>query len=379
MNRRSVSNPLRLAVRSGQGAAVNSRFTPAGWRSRGVVGLSLAGIASLFLCITSATKASSAGDSLSEKMTAAITSVTRKTMPTVVRVRCTDGHGELNGTGFYIGPTGTICTLAEIVRNGSNIMVMHNGLESPASLLAIDSRSGVAFLKTEGNEVNGSFITARSIATPPPMTPVVGIGFIRDEHAIPSLGMITGTEIRGGDHYYCLPHITATIPLGEGEGGSPILDLKGELIGMVVAGSTQPPSCRILPATALEKLNNDLLRYGRLESGWLGIVVEQAAVPQGTSTARIVSVEAGSPAESAGLKSGDMLVSLAGHQISNPEQVPGITFYLTAGDSVSTSVLRDGKVLKFDLHCIQRPDLEPAGQISDKKTPLLGQPTKLRN
>ncbi len=320
--------------------------------------------------------ASVTGDALSEKVTAAITQVTRKTMPAVVRVRCTDGHGELNGTGFYIAPTGTICTLAEIVRNGANISVMHNGVERSASLLAIDSRSGVAFLKTEGDEMNSSFITARSTGIPTPMTPVLGIGFIRDEHATTSLGMITGTEIHDGDHYFCLPHLTANVPLGEGEGGSPILDLNGKLIGMVVAGSTQPPSCRIFPASALEKLINDLLRYGRLESGWLGIVVEQAAVPQGNSTARILSVEAGSPAESAGLQCGDMILSLAGHQISNPEQVPGITFYLTAGDVVSTSVLREGKIRNFDLSCIERPDLEPAGKIPDQKISPLGQPSK---
>ena len=330
-------------------------------------------IAAFLLLTATVAWAYPTGDLLSDQVADAITSITRKTIPAVVRVRCTDGHGELNGTGFYIDPTGTICTLAEIVRNGRNISVIHNGVERPASLLALDFKSGVAFLKTTGETGNSSFLSARSIPLPPPMTPVLGIGFIRDGQANPSLGMVTGLEVHDGDHYYCVPHLTAIVPLGDGEGGSPVLDLSGRLIGMVVTGSTQPPSCRIFPASALEKLNNDILRYGRLESGWVGIVVEQAAVPQGKSRARILSVEAGSPAETAGLMSGDMLISLGGHQISNPEEVPGIAFYLTAGDSVSASVLRDGKVCKLDLRCIKRPDMG-ASEQNPEKTIRLGQP-----
>jgi len=344
---------------------------------KGFSTLAVAGTAILFLFAIFPCRLIAKEDSLSEKVATAIANVTRKNTPAIVRVRCIDGHGELNGTGFYIDPSGTICTLAEIVRGGRNISVLHNGVERPASLVAMDPRSGVAFLKTslEGDRGNGAFLSPHQVAAPPPLTPVLGIGFLRDERAIPSLGMITGSELHEGDHLYCIPHYTAIIPLGEGEAGSPVFDLAGRLLGMVVSGSTQPPGCRIFPATALEKLHHDILRFGRLESGWLGIVVEQAAVPQETSTARILSVEAGSPAENAGLKRGDMLLSLGGHQISNPEDVPAITFFLTAGDSVSVSVLRDGKVCKLELHCIERPDDGNSEQSADQKAPLTKQGT----
>ena len=322
------------------------------------------------------------GGSLSAKVASSIRSVAKEKSGAIVRIRCQDAHGEVNGTGFYLDPNGTVCTLAEIVRDGSNITVLEDGKEYAATPRAVDPRSGVAFLKVgtaDGAEETGStlhpgrsFLPPRSLSNVPDLTPVLCIGVPRDEPPVVSLGMVTGTKSHEGENYFCVPLLTAAIPLREGEGGAPVLDLAGGLVGMVVNGNTDPGGCRILPAGAIEKLYRDLLRYGRMNPGWVGAVVEEAAVPQRNSRTRIASVEPGSPAESAGLLPGDMILAIGGRSISEPEEVLEASFYLREGETVPLSILRGGELRKVDLHCSAPP--WGNGALEDTGNP--GQPAQ---
>lgn len=323
-------------------------------------------IFTVFLSLSHASSDSSEG--LSSKVAASIGSVSREKGGAVVRIRCSDAHGQVNGTGFYIDPTGTICTLIEIVRGGSNITILKDGREYPASLSALDARSGVAFLKVDvASTPRGvrSFIPLRSVTNATALTPVLGIGVPMDDSLSLSLGMITGSISHEGENYFCVPHLLAGISLSEGEGGSPILDLSGGLIGMVVSGTSKTGEFRILPSGAIEKLQRDLLRFGKFSPGWVGAVVEEAAVPQGASRTRIASVEFGSPAEVAGLKGGDMILSIAGRNITSPEEVLAASFYLHTGESVGISILRGGKVRTVRLLCSAPPGMMDSSDVAE--------------
>jgi serine protease Do len=167
--------------------------------------------------------------------------------------------------------------------------------------------------------------------------------------------MITGSVTHEGDFYFCVPHLLAEIMLREGEGGSPILDLSGNLVGMVVHGTSKAGEFRILPSGAIEKLQRDFLRFGKFNPGWVGAVVEEAAVPQGASRTRIAAVQPDSPAETAGLRVGDMILSIAGRNIINPDEVLAASFYLSAGEQVGVTILRSGEVRKIQLLCSAPP------------------------
>ncbi len=306
--------------------------------------------------------APSPDNSLSSKVAASIRAISKEKPGAVVMVRCRDKRGEVNGTGFHLDPTGTVCTLSDLVLPGGEITIRRSGRDYPATVAAIDPRSGVAFLKIGGEPLgekgppgsDGFFLAPRPLTNASILTPVVAIGMTREENAAVSLGMITGTQTHEGQRFFCVPHLTAGIPLAQGEAGSPVLDLSGNLIGMVMGGGNT--SCRILPAGAIEKLHRDFLRFGRINPGHVGTVVEEAAVPEGNSRTRVVAVEQGSPAESAGLRRGDMILSLAGKPIKEPEDVLGASFYLSGGEEVRITFLRAGELRTISFRCAGTPE-----------------------
>lgn len=302
-------------------------------------------------------------DSLTAKVASSIGAVTKEKSPAVLRVRSLDSHGEINGTGFMIDPSGTICTLAEIVRNARSITVIGSGWEAPARLEAVDERSGIAFLKMAEEKAaagGGHFIAPRPVTDAAPMTPVLGLGIPREGIILTSLGLITGRESHVGERYFCVSHLTARIPLAEGEGGSPVLDLTGGLIGMVMSGNSRSASCSIIPSAAIEKLHRDLIRYGRPNPGWVGAVIDECAVPVADSKARVGGVLQGSPAELAGIRAGDIILSLGDRRITAPEDVLEASFFLEAGQSLRITVARSGENKTFTVNCTAIPDRETA-------------------
>jgi len=311
---------------------------------------------------------------LSEKISSTIRTINEEKSPAVVRIRSNDGRGEIVGTGFYIDPTGTICTLAEIVEGGRNITIEQEGRTLPATLLAVDPRSGIAFLKATEENAATNFLPAVPGTNSPALTPVIGIGYPREQQTTPVLGMITGSKNHEGSFYYCVTHMVASMPLTEGEGGTPVLDLSGNLLGIVTSGNTQMGLCTILPSAAIEQLHHNLLRFGNLNPGWVGAVVEFAAVPQKESRTRVSSIDPGSPAETAGLQPGDTLLMLGNRTVHTPEDVLEASFYLTAGEPIEITIWRGGSTRKLTLVCKEKPETgdDLATNASAEPTASLG-------
>ncbi len=220
-----------------------------------------------------------AEDNLGEKVSSEVRRIFDERRSSTVRVEAYDRHGKLSGTGFFADPAGTIYTLSYIVANADEILVVHGDRRIPAKLLLADPRSGVALLKVD---YNSPFIPIGNSKGLSLASPVLAIGFPVNLAATPSFGIVGGFDRQFLGRYFMTTHIRAIVSVEPGFGGAPLLNLKGEAVGIIVSGIEGGGACYALPIEAAEKLRMDYVRFGQPRYGWVGANVEDETMPAAT-------------------------------------------------------------------------------------------------
>src|ERR1051325_793739 len=290
----------------------------------------------------------------------------------VVKIHGVDEHSELCGTGFFVDPTGTLYTSYTVGGEASNFSVDFEGKNYPARQVLADIRSGIAMLKVD-------------LATPAlPIgkseqleiaTPVVTIGYPLDLPKTPSFGMVAGFDRKYLGRYFSTTHLRVNLPTQRGEAGAPLLNLKGEVVGILVSSLENNSSCYALPIDAAEKIRGDFVRFGEVRHGWIGANVAEAKSAADGSRAEITDIIGTTPATDSGLKPGDILLQVGQVSVREPEDVLDASFFITAGDTVPITVVRDGKKITFDVQAAfhpasQRPPLLAAPPAINQAIPL---------
>ena len=213
-------------------------------------------------------------------------------------------------------------------------------------------------------------------------TPVVAIGFPLDLQETPNFGMIAGFDRKCLGRYFSTIHLRVNVPTQRGEAGAPLLNMRGEVVGIIVSSLENNSSCYAVPIEAAEKIRSDFVRFGEARHGWVGVnQLSEAAEPAGGSRAQVTQIMQGTPAANCGMKEGDVLLQLGHKKITGPEDVFDASFYVTAGDVVPITVLRGNRTLTFnvraELHPVSKnlpmlPDgtLVPAAADANRAMPL---------
>jgi serine protease Do len=269
----------------------------------------------------------------------------------VVKIDATDQHGDLSGTGFFVDPMGTLYTAYSVGGEADNITVEYQGKKYPARQLMADMRSGVALLKADLSSPALPIGNSEQLEI---ATPVVAIGYPLDLSETPSFGMIAGFDRKCFGGYFPTKHLRVNLPPQRGEGGAPLLNLKGEVVGILLY-SFENNSCYALPIEAAEKLRSDYVRFGEARYGWIGTNVQEARVPVDGSRAVTTEVLKGTPAADAGLKPGDIVLQIGRTKVHEPEDILEASFFLTAGDAVPITVARGNEKITFQIQA----DLHP--------------------
>jgi serine protease Do len=270
----------------------------------------------------------------------------------VVKIEATDQHGELSGTGFFIDPTGTLYTAYSVGGEAENVTVEFKGKKYPARQLMADLRSGIAMLKVD---LPSPALPIGSSDQLEIATPVVAIGYPLDLAETPSFGMIAGFDRKCFGGYFPTKHLRVNLPPQRGEGGAPLLNLKGEVVGILLY-TFENNSCYALPIEAAEKLRSDYVRFGEARYGWIGTNVQEAAAAVEGSRAVTTKVMKDTPAAEAGLKPGDVVLQIGRTKVHEPEDILDASFFLTAGDAVPITVARDGEKITFQIQADSYPD-----------------------
>ncbi len=279
----------------------------------------------------------------------------------VVKIHGVDEHGPICGTGFFIDPTGTLYTAYDVGGEAGDFTIEFQGKKYPARKLLADIRSGTAMLKIDGTTPVLPIGKSEELEV---ATPVVAIGYPLDLPETPNFGMIGGFDRKYRGCYFSTTHLRANVPTQRGEAGAPLLNMKGEVVGIVVGGIENDSACYAVPIEVAEKLRSDYIRFGEARHGWIGINVSMARQPVEGSLAEMTQIERGSPAANSGIESGDILLQVGRKKVTQPEDVPDASFFITAGDVVPITIMRGNQKMTFNvqatLHPRQLLDTAPA-------------------
>jgi serine protease Do len=293
----------------------------------------------------------------------------------VVKIHGVDEHSEIFGTGFFVDPTGTLYTSYTVGGEAGNFTVEFDGKEHPARQLLADVRSGMAILKVDAVTPALPLGKADQLEV---ATPVIAIGYPLDLRETPSFGMIAGFDRKYLGRYFSTTHLRVNVAAQRGEAGAPLLNFKGEVVGMLVSSLENNSSCYALPIDAAEKIRSDFMRFGEVRHGWIGANVSEAKEAMEGSRAEVTEI-LDTPAADAGIKSGDILLQVGRTKVKEPEDILDASFFITAGDTVPITVMRGSERLTFNVQADFHPVSKQLPRIASPLTPTRAIPLNLQS
>ena len=273
-----------------------------------------------------------------------------------------EGRGA--GSGLIVDAQGLILTNNHVVENAVEIEVrLSDDRKFKATLVGRDPKTDLAVLR---------------ITAPPPSLPVAQLGdsdalkvgqwaiaignpFGLDRTVTAGIVSATGRTRVGVATYEAFIQTDASI--NPGNSGGPLLNLQGKVIGIntaiVAAGQGIGFS---IPINMARDIMTQLVAKGRVTRGWLGIVIQdltdELAAGFGVPTDRgvlVSDVMKDSPAEAAGLKSGDVIVEFAGQPIKDVGDLQRRVAAVEPGRPTPLSVIRDGKPAGLSVRIGEQP------------------------
>jgi serine protease Do len=238
-----------------------------------------------------------------------------------------DGPRRGIGSGFVIHREGWVLTNAHVIEGAATVEVDLGGgaPRLAARVVGADAEADVALLKVE---------PARPLAFVPlgdsdrvavaEWVLVIGSPFGLD-HSV-TLGIVSHTgraDISPVGRPGTYDFIQTDASINPGNSGGPVLNLRGEVIGIATAvNATGQGIGFAIPINMAKEIVGQLRDRGRVVRSWLGVAVREAPAPDGARTGVVVTeVASGGPAAAAGLKVGDVITGFEGHDIRTPARL----------------------------------------------------------
>src|SRR5271165_4565672 len=162
--------------------------------------------------------------------------------------------------------------------------------------------------------------------------------------------------------------------INPGNSGGALVNLKGELVGInsaILSGSGGNIGIGFaIPVNMVKGVMDQLIKYGQVKRGILGVniynvtpeIAKEFGLAESTG-ALVAGVAAGSSAEKAGIKTGDIITSINGTVMRSASELRNSIGMLRVGDKVEIGVLRDGKPLKLTALVAERSEAETANAV----------------
>jgi len=249
------------------------------------------------------------------------------------------------GTGIIFDRAGHVVTRSSIVVGAENhSVIFHDGEEVPAEFIGADPGTGVAVLKVSHSNLRPAKIGDSDSLLSGDMNVMVGNSF----GVFPSFVFGWTNGVRGDGM------IQISANLNPGNNGSPVLNIHGEVIGLVAGFMHSPQNgfyrdqltntTLAYPSNWIKRIAEDIIQHGEVRRGWLGVVCYHSG-----SGAKIRDIKENSPAKQAGLKAGDLILNYSGKRVNNISELVRLVEFSAPGDTVALEYLREGEKSKIDI------------------------------
>ncbi len=259
-----------------------------------------------------------------------------------------------SASGFIFDASGYIMTNNHVVMGANEVEVtLTDGREFEATVVGQDPNTDIAVIKIEGDDLPWLRLGdsddlrvgdwAIAVGNPLDLEGTVTVGVISAKGRV-------NLNIRGGAPLY-QDFIQTDASINFGNSGGPLVNIKGEVIGINSAVNAQADGIGFaIPINLAKDVSDALISEGKVVRGFLGVRPQE--ITRGLAEASdlgdtegviISSVESDTPADKAGIEPGDVITDFDGVSVTSVPQFRRVVAGVTPGDEVKVGVVRDGQ------------------------------------
>jgi len=267
------------------------------------------------------------------------------------------------GSGFFISADGYVVTNNHVIENGEEItVVLQDKRELPARVVGRDEATDLAVLKVEGR--NFPFVNFANSAMPRVGDWVVAVGNPFGLGGSATAGIVSAFGRDIGSTF--VDYIQIDAPINRGNSGGPTFDSRGRVIGVnTMIFSPSGGSVGIgfaIPADVADRVTREIIDHGEVTRGYIGASIQAISGDiadslglKSRSGALVADVTPGGPADTGGLRAGDIVERIDGQAVDNPSQLTRRVAAHRPGETMRLDILRDGARRTLTLRAEERP------------------------
>jgi serine protease Do len=281
------------------------------------------------------------------------------------------------GSGFIIDKDGYVVTNNHVIEDADQIKVkLDDEKEFDAQVIGRDASTDLALLKVKSNSHDFPVLKLGDSAQLKVGQWVVAIGSPFGLERTVTAGIVSAKgRVIGSGPYDDFIQTDASI--NPGNSGGPLLNLKGEVVGIntAIIASGQGIGFAI-PINLARGIIDQLKAGGEVTRGWLGVAIQdvnqEMADYYGIETKKGVFVSdvfKGDPADAAGIRPKDIIVEVNGQKVETSRQLTSLVAAIPVGQGVKIKVIRDGQPKTFNVKIAKRDDTKVAarGETPEKR------------